>query len=191
MESFKTVKIYLSVASLSFIGMMALCILLYPQIFKHADYGLSAFGVVTVTRIPFIIGFTLTSVAMVLIGRLLSPCSQQLAKAFWSFGVLLFCIAISSLPSGSVAYYTHWFLVLCLTLCIVATMVSVIRLGGLSLLDHVLLCILSMALVASAVPFIYHLPYIKLFLPRELLVFICSLWLFGRAALRQVKVEEA
>lgn len=158
--------------------------LLYPKIFQHYEYGVSYFGSVSTTLIPYYLGFGLTITFVVLIARRLQPIRKPLSLAFYAFAFFMAGVAITSYSLNHTVYATHWGFAIALTVCILATIFWLIRQGGLALIDYVLVALIIVTVVISSLPVIHDIPVVKVYIPRELLVFTSSLWLLGRAALK-------
>ena len=164
--------------------MAAFCILLYPQVFEHLNYGVSYFGSVRTTFIPFYLGFSLTITFTVLLAKRLAALSKPLSLAFWSFAICMTGVAASSYSLNHTVYVTHWGFAIALAICILTATIWLLTCRRLVRLDYALAGLLIVTIVVSALPVINDLPIVKFYIPRELLVFICSLWLLGRASLK-------
>jgi hypothetical protein len=68
-------------AGISFLSMAIVCILLYPEIFRHYEYGVSYFGSVSKTFVPYYLGFAATIIFTLLIARQLQSASKPLSTA--------------------------------------------------------------------------------------------------------------
>lgn len=176
-------KQYFIGAGASFLIMAAACILLLPEIFEHHEYGVSYFGSVSSTSIPYYVGFAVTITFVVLIARELQQASKPLSRIFWAVAVCMAGVAATSYSLNDTVYAIHWIFAITLTVCILAAIVSVVKQGGLTVLDYVLISLVVATVIISSLPVVNNIPGVKFYVPRELIVFICSLWLLGRAAL--------
>ena len=171
-------------AGISFLGMAAICTLLYPQVFRHPDYGVSYFGSVHLTFIPFYLGFALTIIFTALAAKRLMMLSKTLSLAFWSFAVCMTGVAATSYSLNHTVYATHWGFAIALAICILTATIWLIVRGRLKGLDYAVAGLIIVTIVVSALPVVNDIPIVEFYIPRELLVFICSLWLLGHAALK-------
>lgn len=164
--------------------MAAICMLIYPDIFRHYEYGVSYFGSVGATAVPYYLGFALTILFTGLVAKKLQSAGRkQLSLAFWAFTACMVGIAATSYSVNSAVYAIHWGFAIALTVCILGAIVGLTRRGGLALLDYVLISLIVTTVVVSTLPLVRSIPVVKIYIPREILVFVCSLWLMGRAAL--------
>lgn len=171
-------------AGICFLGMAAICMLLYPQVFQHPNYGVSYFGSVRATFIPFYLGFALTIAFTALAAKRLMTLSKPLSLAFWSFAVCMTGVATTSYSLNHTVYAIHWGFAIALAICILAATIWLLTHNRLLWLDYALASLVILTLVISALPIVNDIPVVKVYIPRELLVFVCSLWLLGRAALK-------
>lgn len=179
-------------AGLSFLGMATICMLIYPQVFQHLDYGVSYFGSIRTTFIPFYLGFALTITFTALVAKRLMTLSKPLSLAFWSFAVCMTGVAVTSYSLNHTVYATHWGFAIALAICILTATIWLITQERLMRLDYVLAGLVIVTIFISALPVVNDIPIVKVYIPRELLVFICSLWLLGRASLRlPARAEES
>lgn len=176
-------------AGISFLTMAIVCTLLYPEIFQHYEYGVSYFGSVSTTFIPYYLGFGLTITFVVLIARCLWSISKPLSIAFYAFAFCMAGVAITSYSLNDTVYAIHWAFAIALTVCILTTIFWLLKQGGLGLIDYILICLIVITVAISSLPVIHNVPVVKVYIPRELLVFACSLWLLGRAALKVSKTK--
>src|SRR5690349_4757214 len=103
-----SLKNYLLLAGISFLSMAAVCMLLYPDIFQHYEYGVSYFGSVGITAIPYYLGFALTILFTGLAAKALqSDGRKQLSLAFWAFTICMVGIATTSYSINSAVYAVH------------------------------------------------------------------------------------
>lgn len=184
MSSRMFIKRCLIGAGISFLGMATICVLLYPQVFQHPDYGVSYFGSVHATFIPFYLGFALTITFIVLLAKRLTTLSKPLSLAFWSFAVCMTGVAATSYSLNHTVYATHWGFAIALALCILTATIWLMARGRLKGLDYAVVSLIIGAIVISALPVVNDIPIVEFYIPRELLVFVCSLWLLGRSALK-------
>ena len=171
-------------AGTSFLSMAAICMFLYSQVFQHPDYGVSYFGSVRATFIPFYLGFALTITFTALVARRLMTLSKPLSLAFWSFAVCMTGVATTSYSLNHAVYATHWGFAIALAICILTATIWLITHSRLAWLDYALAGLIVMTIIISALPVVNDVPIVKVYIPRELLIFICSLGLLGRASLK-------
>ena len=167
--------------------MAAISILLYPEVFQHYSYGVSYFGSVQLTFIPYYFGFGTTIILTVLVAWRLRPCNKTLSTFFYTFAACMTGVAATSYSLSHAVYATHWGCAIALTVCILAAIYWLIKHGGLQRLDYILIVLVVGTVVVSALPFVNSIPVVKVYIPRELIVFTGALWLLGRAALRVCK----
>lgn len=175
-------------AGISFVGMAAICILLYPQVFQHYEYGVSYFGSVSTTFIPYYLGFGVTIALIALVAGRLRRFNKTLSVLFYIFAVCMTGVAVTSYSLNHAIYATHWGFAIALTIFILAAIYWLMRQGGLARLDYVLIALVVVTVVISALPIVHSIPGVRIYIPRELIVFVGSLWLLGRAALKASRV---
>lgn len=168
-------------AGVSFLSMAAVCMLLYPEIFQHYEYGLSYFGSVPITFIPYYLGFGTTIILTVLVGWRLRSCAKTLSAFFYTFAICMTGVAATSCSLNHAVYTIHWGFAIALTVCILATIYWLVKQGGLSRVDYVLIVVVITVIAISALPAVNNIPVVKVYILRELVVFAGSLWLLGRA----------
>lgn len=184
------IKRYFLGAGLSFVLMTIVCVLLYPEVFRHYEYGISYFGSVPKTMGPYYLGFGLTIFFLVLVALKLRSLHNRktlpLQLAFWAIVICLSGIAVTSYSVNDMAYAVHWVFAIALTLCIVTVAIWLIALHKLLRLDYALVAAILVTIILSALPIIHTIPYFRVYIPRELLVFMCSLLLLRRATLKAI-----
>jgi hypothetical protein len=119
-----------------------------------------------------------------LIARRLQPITKPLSAAFYALAICMAGVTATSYSLSSAVYATHWAFAIALTICILVTILWLIKQRGLVWLDWILIGVVVITVILSASPIVHDIPVVKIYIPRELLVFTCSLWLLGRAALR-------
>lgn len=175
-------------AAVSFVGMVAVCMALYPKVFQHLDNGVSYFGSVRATFIPYYLGFGLTITCIAVIAARLRRLDRALSAVFWSVVVCMSGVALTSYSLNHTVYALHWAFAIALALCILGACFWLVGRGNLAKLDYLLVGLIVTAIVISALPVVGHIPVVKVYIPRELLIFLCSLWLLGRAALKAASI---
>lgn len=184
MDSALFIKRCLIGAGISFLSMATLCMLLYPEIFQHYEYGVSYFGSVSPTFIPYYLGFVITIVFTLMIARRLHSISNPLSATFYALAICMAGVMLTSYSLDSAIYTVHWAFAIALTGSILIAIFWLVRQGGLARIDYVLIALVVVTVIISALPIIHDIPIVKVYIPRELLVFVCSLWLLGRAAFK-------
>lgn len=190
MTSISFIKRCLIGAGISFLSMATICMLLYPEIFQYPEYGVSYFGSVSATVVPYYLGFGLTIAFVVLIAGRLQSISRPLSIAFYAFAVCMTGVAATSYSLNHGVYATHWAFAIALTICILATIFWLVREDGMGLIDHILIVLVVATVIISALPVVNSIPIVKIYIPRELIVFAGSLWLLGRAALKAATIHK-
>lgn len=180
------IKYCLVGAGVSFLAMAAICMMIYPEVFRHYDYGISYFGSVPSTLIPYYVGFTLTVTFVVLVAKRLWRIDRPLSGAFWAIAIFMVCVAASSYTLSGFMYALHWVFAALLVACILVTIFWLVWRSGLSWLDYALASLVVCTVVISGLQVVHNIPIARAYIPRELLVFVCSLWLFGRTALGSI-----
>lgn len=166
--------------------MATICILLYPEVFQHYEYGVSYFGSVSATSMPYYLGFGVTITLTALVAQRLRPFNKTLSAFFYAFAGCMAGVAGTSY--SHTIYAIHWGFAIALTIFILAAIYWLIRQGSLVWLDYLLVMLVVATVVVSALPVVHDIPGVRMYIPRELIVFVCSLWLLGRVALRFSKV---
>ncbi len=181
----RNIKPNLYGVAVSFLAMVAICIALYPQIFHNYEYGISEFGAVHRTLIPFFLGFAATVFFLVRVALLLRATDQLLSRSFWWVAVCMGGIAVTSYPVDRIWYDLHWFFVGMLTLGISLTMAMLIKRHKVTQLDYLFIALFAAITVISILPVVHDIPGVREFIPRELIGFVCSFWMLGRGVARR------
>jgi hypothetical protein len=113
------IKHYSLGAIISFLGTVGICILIHPNIFHYYGYGVSEFGAIHDTLVPFFLGFAATILFLALIALRLRSTAKALSLIFLLAASCLAGIAITSYPFNGFTYDLHWCFVILLTLVIV------------------------------------------------------------------------
>lgn len=188
--AYATIRRGLVGSYVSFLTTIGLCTLLYPHIFDHYNYGISYFGAVTTTMIPYYLGLAVTIACLVIIAKQLRQFGQAvkpLQLAFWGAAIILFGVAVTSFSTSRGVFIAHAVLDVALVLNQLVITVWILAQKHSTTLDYILAVVLVGTVVISALPIIHHLPVIRSFPLREVIVFVCALALMGRAALRVAK----
>jgi len=169
-------------AGASFLAMVGVCIALYPHIFRNYQYGISEFGAVHRTHIPFFIGFAATVFFLVRIAFLLRTADKPLSYLFCWVAFCMGGIAVTSYPIDRLWYDLHWVFVGMLVLGILAAMAMLTKRHAAGRLDYLLMTLFLVTTFVSILPVVHDIPGVRQFIPRELLGFVSSFWVLGRAA---------
>jgi len=175
-----SLKDYLRAIAICFLGMVAVCIALHPSIFRYYGYGISEFGAVHATVIPFFVGFAATVYFLTRIGLSLRKASRFLGTAFLVLAACLSGIAITSYPVNRFIYDLHWWFAGALVLTILVTMIWQLRSGESKILDYVLAMLFLFVTVMSGLPHITSTPIFGDFLLREMVAFAAAFWFIVR-----------
>lgn len=180
------IRHYFFGAAICFLGMVGICVLVHPDVFRYYGYGVSEFGTIHDTLIPFFVGFAGTAFFLTLIALSLRPANKFLSTIFLLVAATLCGIAITSYPFNRFTYQLHWCFVILLTLVISTEMARQLRIAAMATTDYVLVVIFFATTIVSILPIVRDIPIFRDFILRELLAFVSSFWFLGRAALRQV-----
>jgi hypothetical protein len=180
----------------SFLGMAAICSLIYPQVFKHYVYGISTFGSVSKTFAFFTLGFVGTIICMTVIANELRRLEQTLLlrMALWAGVVLLAGILVTSLGTDSQWHSTYLVhVVFASMLAISQTLITLwaVRQKEAAIVDYGLAIGFIVIVVISILPLVGHIPGLRSYPLREALAFVCAMGLMGRASLRIVDTGRA
>jgi len=181
-----TIKRYLWGAALSFMGMVGICILMHPGTLATYEFGISEFGAIRATQVPFFIGFAATAAFFSLIGWRLRG-DRFLNTVFLITAFCLIGIAATSYPVNRLWYDLHWCIVIALGFNVLTAMVWRAKSRSISKADCVLAAIFIAITVISFLPILRHIPILRSFILREVIGFITSFWFLGRAALLAVE----
>lgn len=171
----------------SFLGMTAVCFLLYPEILDNYTYGISYFGSVPLTMIPYYLGFSGTIICLGIIAwQLLRfwPQILPLVVAFWLGTVLMIGVAATSYSTSDSVFLIHLIICIGLTLNELIIAFWIITRRRADSIDLILGLILATTVLVSVLPVVHDTPILRSFPLRELVVFSSALALTGRAALR-------
>jgi len=171
----------------SFMGMTAICFLLYPEILDNYTYGISYFGSVPLTMIPYYLGFSGTIICLgVIAWQLLRfwPKVLPLVTAFWLGTAFMIGVAATSYSTSDSVFLVH--LVICIGLTLNELIIAawVITRRDTEMFDIFLALVLVITVLVSALPVVHNMAILRSFPLRELIVFSSALALTGRAALR-------
>jgi hypothetical protein len=170
-------------AGASFLAMVSVCVALYPHIFRNYQYGISEFGAIHRTVIPFFIGFAATVFFLARIAFLLRTADKLLSYSFYWAAFCMGGIAATSYPIDRLWYDLHWVFVGMLVLGILAAMGMLIKRRTTSGLDYLCMALFLATTFISILPVVHDIPGVRQFIPRELLGFVSSFWVLGRAAM--------
>ncbi len=161
-------KRYFIGAAISFFGMVSLCLTIYPSILHNYQHGISQFGAIRTTQIPFFLGFAITAAFFGLISRHLRVISRFLSAVFLVATLCLICIAVTSYPINRFMYDLHWVFVILLIFDVVVAMTWHIKKDLLpSWTDYMLAFIFMGTTIISILPIIHHIPFFRNFVLRE------------------------
>jgi len=187
-----TIKRCLIGAYASFLVATAICFLLYPSILDHCNYGISYFGSVRVTMLPYYLGLVGTIMCLVVIARQLHTIgrsAQPFSLGFWGAAILLGGVAATSYSVSHSVFVVHMVFDIVLILNQLAVTTWMLLYTKVAVLDYVLTSVLVVTVIISILPLIHHLPVIRSFPLREVVIFVCALALMGRPALGMSEVH--
>ncbi len=171
----------------SFLSMAAVCFLLHPQILDNYTYGISYFGSVPITMVPYYLGFAGTIACMLIVAWQLLRFGQRalpLQVGFALGSILMAGVAITSYSVSDTVFFIHLILCLGLVLNEAVLIFWIVLQKDASGLDYGLALLFAVTVIISVLPLIHDLTIIRSFPLRELIIFVCALGLAGRAALR-------
>lgn len=182
-----TIKQYIIGAYASFLGMAAICSLIYPEVFDKYEYGLSTFGSVWPTIPLYYLGFAVTIaclIAIILKLRHLGKSTLFMRYMLGASSIFMAGIAITSYSQTRGIYLVHVGFAVLLAIVQLILTVWILKQKHIGALDYVLAAGFVAIVVISVLPIVRHIPIIRSFPLRETLAFICALGIIGRAALR-------
>jgi len=105
----RAVRRYLIISLVSFIGSCAICISIRPDLFDHPDYGISFFGSIAKTLIPYVLGLLITAWCLRGIARELRPfpSTKPLRGALLLSALLLVCIVLTPMALSPAVFWSH------------------------------------------------------------------------------------
>jgi len=177
-----TIKRCLWGAALSFLGMVGICIFIHHSTLATYEYGISEFGAIRATQLPFFLGFAAAAVFFGFIAWQLRV-DRFLSKVFLIASLCLVGIAITSYPINRFTYDLHWCFVVALGLDVLTTMAQQAKSKPLGSIDYVLVVVFITITIISFLPILRHIPILRSFILREVIGFIAAFWFLGRAAL--------
>jgi len=169
--------------AISFLAMLGICVAIHPEVFHYYGYGISEFGAIHSTLIPFFCGFAATVIFLIVIALKLRQTNKILSAVFLLAALCLAGIAITSYPFNRLTYDLHWCFVSLLALVIVSGIVWRLRRGQVSLVDYVLALVFIATTIISILPIVRDIPIFRDFILRELICFVSSFWFLYRATL--------
>lgn len=178
-----TIRNCLTGAVSTFLIMVLVCIMIFPQVFEHANYGISHFGTEHTTLLPYYFGFSLTIMFTLLLAFKIKNQRPQLSTRFMLIAMFMSGTAATSYYFNHTVYITHWVFSILLMLTIVATALLQLTRNNYTGVDRFILYLLVADIIVSLYPGINQIAGLKYFIPRETLMFMCSFWLMGRAVL--------
>lgn len=183
-----TIKRYLWAAALSFLGMVGICVLIHPSTLATYEYGISEFGAIRATQIPFFVGFVATATFFALVAWRLRA-DRFLSIVFLLTAFYLIAIAATSYPVNRLWYDLHWCIVIALGFNVLITMARRAKSKSIDKTDYALAAIFIAVTIISFLPILRHIPVLRSFVLREVIGFISSFWFLGRTALRATDNE--
>lgn len=105
-----------------------------------------------------------------LISKLPAMQAQRQAKAI-KHGYTL----ATSYSLNHTVYAVHWGFAIALAVCTLTATIWLLARGRLLSLDYALAVLIIMTIAISALPVVNDIPIVAFYIPRELVVFICSL----------------
>ncbi len=163
------------------------CILIRPDLFDHPDYGISFFGSIRNTLVPYTLGlltvvYCLWRIAQVLVAY---PRGRVVRIGYLFGAACLLGITLTPMALHPVVWWTHIAISLVLLISQIAVVVWILRQKGLSWIDYLAgaaFFISGIAMVLSGTwPGI-----LGVYALGELAVFNSNIVLLGRAALRVI-----
>lgn len=176
-----TIRRFFAGAAISFFTMVGLCLVIHPAILRDYQYGISQFGAIGATQIPFFVGFAMTAAFLGLIALKLRARSKFLSTIILVAVFCLLAIAITSYPINRLTYDLHWCFVIALILNICIVMIQHIRNGSSTKQDYILAFIFALTTIISILPLVHHIPVFRNFVLRETIIFASSFWFMSRA----------
>jgi hypothetical protein len=184
------VRAYLIVAAGAFLGSVALCIAIRPDLFDYPHYGLSFFGGLRATIVPHMAGLITLAYCMWAISKELrqTDTPRPLQRGFLAGGLCILGLALTPMAWHPVLWWTHMVIGLVLVITQISATAWILSRRDASGIDYGLGAVFlgsGIALILSGTwPGILGICALS-----QVLVFCSSLLLMGRAALRAVAAQ--
>lgn len=190
--AYRRVRMYLITAFTAFFAMSIICILIRPDLFDHPDYGLSFFGSIRNTLVPYIAGLLTIVYCLWAIARELRPFKQAdvLRRIYIVGAATMLGIVLTPMALHPVVWWTHIAIGFVLLFNLLFATAWILLRKGTPLLDY----LIGAALLASGTVTVLSGTWpgvLGVCALGEMGVFATGVLLLGRAALRTVKRNPA
>jgi hypothetical protein len=182
---------YAVISFASFIGSSTLCILIRPDLFDHPDYGLSFFGSIAKTVVPYALGLLTTSWCLWRIAHELTPFkdTKPLRLALRFAAICLVGIVLTPMALAPAVFQTHLVISGLLALSQMVAVAWILCRTKAKLPDY----LLGIAFYVSGVATILSGTWpgiLGVYAIGEIGIFISELAIISRAALRLSQTQE-
>ena len=190
-EAYRRVRLYLITAWVTFMGSAVICMLIRPDLFDHPDYGLSFFGSIRATLVPYVIGLLTVAVCLWLIAKERTGYKKaRLLRIGYLFGAgCLAGIILTPMALHPVVWWTHIGVSLVLLVSQNVVTVWVLRQKDANWIDYLTGAVFFMSGIAMVLSGTWP-GILGVYAIGELFVFSSSIVLLGRAALRVVSHQQ-
>jgi hypothetical protein len=188
---YRRVRTYLFTAFVVFMAAVLICILIRPDLFDHPDYGISFFGSIRATLIPYTIGILTVVYCMWSIAKELAPYSAaRPLRLGYLFGAgCLLGIVLTPMALHPVVWWTHIAISLALLISQLAVCTWILLQKDANWIDY----LIGLVFLASGIATFLSGTWpgvLTVYAVSELIVFAANISLLGRAALRFVSQKK-
>lgn len=189
LPAYKRVRTYLIVAFVVFMTSSFICMLIRPDLFEHPDYGLSFFGSIKKTIVPYMLGLLTVVYCLWSISKEIKHAkhARPLHLGFVVGAGCLLGITLTPMALHPIVWWTHIAISVVLEISMISVVVWILLQKEATWIDYIIGALFFVAGVATFLsgtwPGILGVAALG-----ELVVFATSILLLGRAALHVVSL---
>jgi len=190
--AYRRVRAYLITACLVFMGSSIVCMLIRPDLFDHPDYGISFFGSIRATLVPYTLGLlTVVYCLWATAGELKAYQHARGLRTGYLFGAAcLLGITLTPMALNTFVWWTHIAISFILLVSQVAVTVWVLRQKHTTWIDYLIGAVFFGSGIATVLSGTWP-GILGVYAIGELIVFNSSILLLGRAALHIIGHNQA
>lgn len=187
-QAYYQIRRYLIIAFVTFLGAAGICMLIRPDLFDHPDYGLSFFGSIRATLVPYTIGLLTVVYCLWSIAKLLKPYKQArpLRLGFLFGAGCLLGITLTPMALHPIVWWTHIAISIVLMFSQIAVTVWVLCRKESTWIEYIIGALFFAGGIATVLSGTWP-GILGVYTLGELVVFTTSILLLGRAALHIAK----
>lgn len=186
--SHQRIRTHLAIACVAFMGSSIICILIRPDLFDHPDYGISFFGSIRATLLPYSLGLLTTAYCLWAIAKELRPypAARHLYIGYLLGAVCILGITLTPMALHPVIWWTHIAISFVLLVSQITVITWTLQQKTASWIDYLLGSLFFASGAATVLSGTWP-GVLTVYAIGELVVFMSSILLLGRVALHVVK----